>query len=142
MNIAVAGLWHLGTVTAACLASVGYRVLAYDHNAETVRGLRAGRLPVAEPGLAELMARAVTAGLLSFSDDPAAVAEADVVWVTYDTPVDEQDRADVAFVLDRVAALFAQVKSDCLVIVSSQLPVGSTARLEHLCRAAHPDREV
>jgi UDPglucose 6-dehydrogenase len=142
MNIAVAGLWHLGTVTAACLASAGYRVRAYDQDAAAVRGLRDGRLPVAEPGLAELTARGVAAGLLAFSDEAASVADADIVWVTYDTPVDDQDRADVPFVLDSAAALFPHLKDGALVLISSQLPVGSTARLEAQYRAAHPGRQV
>jgi UDPglucose 6-dehydrogenase len=142
MDVAVAGLWHLGTVTAACLASAGYRVRAFDQDAETVRGLRNGRLPVAEPGLAELTGRGVASGLLSFSTDPAAVATADIVWITYDTPVDEQDRADVPFVMNSVVALFAHLKRGALVIVSSQLPIGSTARLEQLYRAAYPDGGV
>src|SRR5690348_13048123 len=98
MQIAVVGLWHLGTVTAACLASAGYRVLAYDRESATVRALRDGCLPVAEPGLDDLTARGVAAGRLSFSDGPSSVTDADVVWVTYDTPVDDQDRADTAFV--------------------------------------------
>ena len=82
MDVAVAGLWHLGTVTAACLASAGYHVRAFDQDAGTIRALQQGRLPVAEPGLAELTARGVAAGLLSFSADPATVSGADVVWIT------------------------------------------------------------
>ncbi len=142
MDVAVVGLWHLGTVTAACLASAGYRVRAFDQDVETVRGLQQGRLPVAEPGLAELTARGVSAGLLSFSSDPASIAPADIGWITYDTPVDEQDRADVPFVMDRIVALFPHLKDDALVIVSSQLPVGSTARLERLYSTTHPHGAV
>ena len=138
MDVAVAGLWHLGTVTAACLAKAGLRVRAFDQDIDIVLGLQEGRLPVAEPGLADLTARCMSDGLLSFSNDPAAVA-ADVVWITYDTPVDEQDRADVSFVMNSIAVLFPYLKHDSLVIVSSQLPVGSTARLEAMYRAAHPD---
>lgn len=142
MDVAVAGLWHLGTVTAACLAAAGYRVRAFDQDAATVCALQQGRLPVAEPGLAELTARGVAAGLLCFSADPAAVAGADVLWVTYDTPVDEQDQADVGFVVNSVVALFPHLMRGALVLVSSQLPVGTTARLEALHRAAHPDGGV
>jgi UDPglucose 6-dehydrogenase len=142
MDIAVIGLWHLGTVTAACLASAGHRVLAYDEDAAAVEGLRHGRLPVAEPGLAELTRAAVEAGRLQFSSDPAAVATAEVVWVTYDTPVDEDDRADGDFVLGRVACLFPHFRRGTLVLISSQLPVGTTARLERLCGEACPGRGV
>lgn len=96
MKVAVAGLWHLGTVTAACLAEAGHDVVGVDPDAGVVTGLQGGRLPVTEPGLAELTAKHAASGRLRFSTDPAAVADRDVVWVTYDTPVDEEDRADVA----------------------------------------------
>jgi UDPglucose 6-dehydrogenase len=141
MEIAVAGLWHLGTVTAACLAAAGWRVRAFDQNADTVRGLQYGRLPVAEPGLSELTARGALAGLLSFSNDPVSVA-ADILWVTYDTPVDAQDRADAAAVLRNIEELFQHLKRGALVIISSQLPVGATARLEAMYCAAYPDGNV
>jgi UDPglucose 6-dehydrogenase len=61
------------------------------------------------------------------------VAEADVLWVTYDTPVDDDDRADSDFVIGRVRAAFPFLKPNAVVLVSSQLPVGSVAKLE----AAH-----
>jgi UDPglucose 6-dehydrogenase len=58
VRIGIVVLWHLGTVTAACLASADHGVTAYDGKAETVAGLGEGRLPVAEPGLPELIGRA------------------------------------------------------------------------------------
>lgn len=138
MNIAVVGLWHLGTVTAACVAAAGFRVIGVDENTETIAGLAAARLPVAEPGLAELIQTARENGDLSFTADVSAVAEAELVWVTYDTPVDEDDHADVTFVVDRITALFPFLQQQALVIISSQLPVGSTRRVEGAYHAAQP----
>ena len=76
MRIGVAGLWHLGTVTAACMASAGHDVVAFDGEPETSARLEKGQLPVAEPGLEELIARAVAAGRLRFSSRPAATTRA------------------------------------------------------------------
>ena len=95
MRIGVAGLWHLGTVTAACMASAGHDVVAFDGEPETRARLEKGQLPVSEPGLEELIARAVAAGRLRFSSRPADLAGADITWITYDTPVDESGRVDV-----------------------------------------------
>ena len=101
MKVCVLGLWHLGSVTAACLAAAGHDVVGLDPTPATVAACaRAGRR-CREPGLDELVARGLAAGALRFTTDAAAaVADADVVWVTFDTPVDDDDRADVEFVVD------------------------------------------
>jgi UDPglucose 6-dehydrogenase len=142
MEVAVVGLWHLGCVTAACLASKDFRVWAHDPDSSTITGLSEDRLPVAEPGLEELLRAGVESGKLIFSADPAVIQNAEIVWITFDTPVDEDDHADVDIVIGRVVSLFPQVRPGAMVLLSSQLPVGSTARLEHLCRAACPEGTV
>lgn len=129
MKIAVVGLWHLGTVTAAGLAAEGHDVVAID-DATIVAGIDAGRLPVAEPGLAELIAAERANGRLVFAADPASAAGAELVWVCYDTPVDDDDRPDVESVIERTTAFLAAFAGSAVVAVSSQLPVGSVAELE------------
>jgi UDPglucose 6-dehydrogenase len=132
VKICVAGLWHLGVVTAACVAAAGHRVVAFDEDAAVVAGLTNGILPVDEPGLAELVRQQLDAGSLRFTDQlEQALSEADVAWITYDTPVDENDRADVEYVMARAQALLAAADPSVVVLISSQLPVGSTRLLEH-----------
>ena len=130
MKVCVQGLWHLGVVTAACLAEKGHRVVGVDPDREAVEGLRAGRLPVNELGLEELVRRNTAAGRLAFETDPAAAAGAEAVWIAFDTPVDQDDRADVDLVLREAERLFPHLSAGTAVLVSSQLPVGSVARLE------------
>ncbi len=129
VTIAVVGLWHLGTVTAAALAAEGHRVVAVDEP-DVVDAIRAGRLPVDEPGLAELIAEQVAANRLTFASDPAAAAGAEVVWITFDTPVDDADRPDVEWVLERTTRFLDAFPGGAVVAVSSQMPVGSIALLE------------
>jgi len=126
--IAVAGLWHLGSVTLACLAQAGHRVIGIDGDAATVATLRAHKAPIAEPGLDALLA--ANAARIEVTTDVRAAAVADVLWVTYDTPVDDDDRADVDFVIARAGEILPHLRDDAVVLVSSQLPVGSVARLE------------
>jgi UDPglucose 6-dehydrogenase len=131
LKVCVAGLWHLGTVSAACLASGGHKVVGWDANEQTIEALARNEPPVSEPGLAELVTRVAAEGRLRFTADAAdALREAEVVWITYDTPVDDDDQADVGFVIRSVESLLPHVPAGALVLISSQLPVGSTRVLE------------
>jgi UDPglucose 6-dehydrogenase len=132
MKVCVKGLWHLGAVTAACLASIGHQVVGLDGDPVVVGGLRLGKAPLFEPRLDELLATGLQAGNLSFtSDRNDALLDSEVVWVTYDTPVDHDDRADIEFVLSKLKASLSLMQRDAVIIVSSQLPVGSISALEH-----------
>jgi UDPglucose 6-dehydrogenase len=134
MVVCVHGLWHLGSVTAACLARY-FDVIGVDPDAATIAGLAAGQPPVAEPGLADLLREGLSSGRLRFTTDlPAAAHEADIAWVTFDTPIDDDDRADVAVVCAHVERLVANLRPGTLVLLSSQVPVGTTRRLEQSCR--------
>jgi UDPglucose 6-dehydrogenase len=130
MKICVLGLWHLGSVTAAGLAEVGHQVIGLDFDAATVAGLRAGVAPVFEPGLGELIARGLSSGRLRFAARLDELEDVDVLWVTYDTPVDDEDNADTNFVMAQIERALPAMNADTLLLVSSQLPVGSMRRLE------------
>ena len=86
MKVAVLGLWHLGSVTAACTAGAGHEVVGWDPDADVVAALAQGRPPVAEPGLADLVARELASSRLRVTTELAsAVAAADIVWVAFDS---------------------------------------------------------
>lgn len=130
MRITVYGLWHLGCVTAACLAEAGHRVVGLDPDPAVVDGLRAGRPPLLEPGLVDLLGAGIAGGRLSFSTDPReALAGAEVLWIAFDTPVDAHDAADVAAVRAELEKVGHAVPPGTVVIVSSQVPVGFTRAL-------------
>jgi UDPglucose 6-dehydrogenase len=136
--IGVLGLWHLGSVTAACLADAGYEVLGVDPDASVVEELAHDRPPVSEPGLAELLAR--NSARLSFTTDARRLAGARCAWVAFDTPVDDHDDADVEWVMAHALKLLAPLAQDTLAIVSSQLPSAASRRCEARCAAARGDR--
>ena len=139
MKVCVAGLWHLGCVTAACLASAGHTVIGLDDDDEVVEALTRGRPPVLEPGLESLIHAAFEKSTLSFTTDPTlALRTADVLWVAWDTSVDEDDRPEVDVVRHRVERLFPFIQPGTLVVVSSQLPVGSTGTFGKRFAEARP----
>jgi len=130
MNITVLGLWHLGSVTATCCAR-HFEVTGLDFDEAVVAVLASGKAPILEPGLNELLAAGLAKKSLHFTTDAkVACANADVLWLTYDTPVNDRDESDVAFVLDRLRRALPHLPSGALVLVSSQLPVGTCAALE------------
>jgi UDPglucose 6-dehydrogenase len=130
MNITVLGLWHLGSVTAACCAR-HFQVVGLDFDPVNIAKLNAGQAPLLEPDLNELIATGLAAGRLSFTTDPkAACAQADVLWLTCDTPVNEHDESDVTAVLSQLRLALPHLTKGALVLISAQLPVGTCAGLE------------
>jgi UDPglucose 6-dehydrogenase len=131
MQVVVFGLWHLGCVTAACLARAGHQVVGLDRDGKLVQELRQGRPPLHEPGLPDLLAACLAAGRLTFTSDAAeALRGADVLWVTFDTPVNDRDEADVGFVRAELEAVRDAIPPGTLVLLSSQMPAGFTRALE------------
>ena len=143
MKVCVLGLWHLGTVTAACLASGGHQVIGVDFDESVIADLRLGKPPLFEPGLEDLVKKGIHAGALDFSTDLAqAVCEAQVIWVAFDTPVDDDDKADVEYVIKCISRLFPHLKAGQELLISSQLPVGTSKHLEKLFKKTRPDIQV
>jgi UDPglucose 6-dehydrogenase len=141
MNVCVYGLWHLGSVTAACMAE-HWPTVGLDPDEAVVAGLRDGRPPLFEPGLPELVRQGLAAGRLEFTSDLSRVGAADLVWVTFDTPVNENDEADSEIVVRRIESLFPHLANEAVVLISSQVPTGTTARLEKAFAAVAAGRRV
>ncbi len=130
MNITVLGLWHLGSVTAACCAK-HFDVTGLDFDESTVANLSEGKAPLLEPGLNELVPAGLEKKSLRFTTNPqSACASADVLWLCYDTPVNDSDESDVMFVLERLRRAVPFLPAGALILISSQLPVGTCAQLE------------
>ena len=130
MNITVLGLWHLGSVTAACCAR-HFQVIGLDYDEPIIAGLQQGKAPLLEPGLNELIAAGLAAKRLSFTADPKlACAIADVLWLSYDTPVNENDESDAEGVLNQARRALPHLPAGALVLISAQLPVGTCRTLE------------
>lgn len=143
MKVCVQGMWHQGPVTAAALASLGHRVVGLDFDADTVAGLSRGIPPVLEPGLEDLIRRGLDCGKLRFSASAEEAAQdIDVLWVAYDTPVNEADQGDVELVMANIERALVCLRAGTVVLVSAQLPVGSMRRLQALAAAKFPTRAL
>lgn len=140
-KVCVIGLWHLGTVTSACLAELGYQVVGVEQDAAKVAKLNRGNPPLFEPGLAELMATHLASGRLRYTSDlGSAVADAPYVLIAHDTPVDDQDAPDLAPIIQAVENLAGHLGDGTTVVVSSQVAVGTCEALADRLRALAPGR--
>ena len=143
MKICVQGLWHLGSVTAACLASVGHDVVGLDGDSNNISNLNQGKAPLFEPGLDEMIQNEINEGHLRFAQSSReAVADAELLWVTFDTPVDEDDQADVEFVLGKIKSVLPELNDGTVVLISSQIPVGSIKKLEHFVKDNYIKKQI
>lgn len=130
-KITVFGLWHLGCVTAAGLAKLGYKVEGTDFDEKVVNGLSDGRLPIYEPGLEELIEKHVKRKNLAFIfDKKTALEGADFIFVTFDTKVDEHDQVDLSDIYRTTDEISKHIKSGSIVVVSSQVPVGTCSEIK------------
>ena len=133
MDVAVIGTGYVGLVAGTCLAELGHSVTCVDTDADKVRVLRGGGLPIYEPGLEEMVPRNITAGRLSFTTDLAtAMAPAEVVFIAVGTPPGEDGAADLQHV-EAVARSIGSLLDDYKVlVVKSTVPVGTCERVQEL----------
>jgi UDPglucose 6-dehydrogenase len=138
-RVCVIGLWHLGLVTAACLADLGRKVVGLEQDAGLIEQLRNNRLPIFEPGLEELVATSLAQGKLWFTSDPReTLAGVRYAVIAYDTKVDDQDESDLSQVMAAAALLARHLENGSTVVVSSQVPVGTCERIEAVIRGDRP----
>ena len=132
MKIGVAGLWHLGVMYAVGLAEIGHEVIAYDPSLESISILNNGDVLVHEPLLREMLLANLKTGGLKFNNLERNLEEIDLLILTYDTPVDDEDNADAEYVITEFARIAENLLPNTHVLVSSQLPVGSCEQIENI----------
>lgn len=131
-KISIFGLWHLGTVTAACCAgndsplSHNLNVVAYDESKEIINNLKDAKSPIYEPDLELYLSEGIKSKNLTFTDNlELACDHSDIIWITYDTPVEDDDSSNTQYVYTRIRRICDTKKNPAIIIISSQLPVGT-----------------
>ena len=125
-QVCAIGIWHLGCVVSASLADLGYSVTGVDSDAANVEKLNAGVPPLFEPGLEALVRSGIDSGRLRYTADRRrALRGAQYILITLDTPVDDEDEVDLSEIYAMVPDLAAYAMDDCLILVTSQVPVGT-----------------
>jgi UDPglucose 6-dehydrogenase len=140
LPLSVIGTGYLGVVHAACMADLGHTVVAVDVDPAKVDALNAGKAPLFEPGLDDLLARVLPTGRLRFTTDYAEVAGARVHFLCVGTPQRRgENAADTSYVFAAGASLAPHLTSDALVVGKSTVPVGTAVRLRELLQQGAPN---
>ncbi|HKX07619.1 MAG TPA: UDP-glucose/GDP-mannose dehydrogenase family protein [Stellaceae bacterium] len=141
MRIAVIGTGYVGLVSGACFSEFGVSVTCVDKDAGKIERLKAGDIPIYEPGLDELVASNARAGRLSFTTDlAAAVAGADAVFIAVGTPSRRGDgHADLSYVFGATEEVARALTGYAVVVTKSTVPVGTGRKVAQILRRVLPE---
>jgi UDPglucose 6-dehydrogenase len=130
MKIAVIGTGYVGLVTGTCFADSGNDVTCVDIDQAKIDRLNKGEIPIYEPGLAEMVAENQAAERLHFTTDlPAAVREAEIVYLAIGTPQSDDGAADLTALWKVVEGIAPHLRADAIVVTKSTVPVGTNSKI-------------
>ncbi len=143
MNIAIVGTGYVGLVSGACFAETGAIVTCVDVDAKKIERLKAGQIPIYEPGLDELVTKNVKAGRLKFTTSLADVLnDQQIVFSAVGTPPDEDGSADLKYVLQVAQTIGDNLNHYMVVVTKSTVPVGTAKKVRATIQAALDRRGV
>ena len=143
MRIAMIGTGYVGLVSGACFSEFGHHVVCVDKDEAKIDALKAGRMPIYEPGLEDVVADNVSAGRLSFTADlKASVRAAEAVFIAVGTPSRRGDgHADLTYVFKASEELAEAIDGYTVVITKSTVPVGTGLKVEETIRRIRPEAD-
>lgn len=131
MKIVIVGTGYVGLVSGTCFAEMGIDVTCVDVNAEKIRRLQRGEMPIYEPGLEEMVRRNVTAGRLHFTTSLVDCLDAaEVVFSAVGTPPDEDGSADLQYVLEVAREFGRHINKYTILVTKSTVPVGTAQKVK------------
>ena len=131
MKVIVIGTGYVGLVSGTCFSELGVDVTCVDIDVRKITMLRAGEVPIYEPGLAELIQRNVAAGRLHFTTQLSeCLTEAELVFIAVGTPEDKDGAADLSYVLEVAREFGRHITHKAILVVKSTVPVGTTYRVK------------
>lgn len=131
MKIAVVGTGYVGLVAGACLAENGNEVICVDKDQAKIETLWAGRMPIYEPGLEEMVKRNTAEKRLTFTTNlPEAVQASEIVFIAVGTPMGEDGSADLQHVLAVAHEIGKSINKYTVVVDKSTVPVGTAKKVK------------
>lgn len=140
MKICVLGTGYVGLVGAAVFADWGNDVVGLDIMQEKIDMINAGKMPIYEPGLEELVAKGIKSGKLKFTTKYAeAVPQSELVFICVGTPSNQSGAADLSYVWAAAAEVAKHMKKYTVVITKSTVPVGTNEEVKRIVKANAPE---
>lgn len=137
LKIGVVGLWHLGCVLCTAWSKLGNRVIGFDYDSSLIHNLQQAIPPLFEPDLAECIRSSIDEKTLSFSDQVQSLSECDFLFLSYDTPVLDDDSSDTRILEKAVKDIAVVMKPGAVIIVSSQSPAGFCSLMRKYLKEAN-----
>ena len=143
MKLTVIGSGYVGLVSGACFSEFGFNVTCVDKDSSKIDSLNAGKIPIYEPGLDDLVARNRAAGRLRFQTELAeSVAEADAVFIAVGTPTRRGDgHADLSYVYAAAEEIAAHLSGYTVIVTKSTVPVGTGRKVAAILQKTNPNAE-
>ena len=143
MNVVMVGAGYVGLVSGACFAEFRANVTCIDKDESRISALKAGKIPIYEPGLEDLVQRGVGSGRLSFSSALAsAVRQADLVFIAVGTPTRRGDgHADLKYVYAAAAEIAEYLQGYTVIVDKSTVPVGTAREVRRIMRKTNPEAD-
>ena len=129
MKIAVAGTGYVGLVTGVCLASKGHMVTCVDVDERKLDMLKAGQIPIYEPGLEDLL-KENRDHMVFTSDYKSAYKDAEVIFIGVGTPEKKDGSANLTYVYSVAEQIAEAAQKDCVVVIKSTVPIGTNDKIE------------
>ena len=139
MKIAIVGLGHTGEIYSACLSELGHTVTGIDKSSDVVKNLNTGIPPLSEPKLSNLLKVHLKKGKLSFTTDIRHIKNSDLIWLTVDTQIGKDAHGSTKQLFSCLRKIIPHLQSGTKLVVSSQLPAGSSAEICDFIRLARKD---
>jgi UDPglucose 6-dehydrogenase len=143
MRIAMIGTGYVGLVSGACFSEFGVETVCVDKDASKIERLKAGIIPIYEPGLDALVAKNAAAGRLTFTTDIGpAVKGVDAVFIAVGTPSRRGDgHADLSYVYAAAAEIAREIDAYTVIVTKSTVPVGTGREVARIVRETRPDAD-
>ncbi len=143
MNISIIGTGYVGLVTGACLAEVGNHVVCIDTNNEKIENLKAGKIPIYEPGLEGMIIENVKSGRLTFDTELSyAVKHGEVLFIAVGTPSDEDGSADLNHVINVARGIGNLIDNYKIIVNKSTVPVGTSKTVSDVISEEIANRDI
>ncbi|MDA0962080.1 MAG: UDP-glucose/GDP-mannose dehydrogenase family protein [Proteobacteria bacterium] len=141
MKITMIGTGYVGLVSGVCFSDFGHDVICVDKDPRKIDRLKAGEVPIYEPGLDDLIAKNVAAGRLTFTTDlQTAVADADAIFIAVGTPTRRGDgHADLTYVYAAAEEIANAMTGYAVVVTKSTVPLGTNREVKRIIAKTRPD---